>query len=139
MENPFKRNLALEFVKNFTSPLLGNVWIGRKADVRKEQAERLIAGGYAVLDEGASVVPVKPASVPAIDLFKGMTAKQKKEWQKSAKERAEADKAAIKAAKEQAEADKARVDELIGLDGLSSDQEAELAVLEKKITLADKE
>lgn len=148
MQNPFKKELELKFVKNFTSPVLGNVWIGRVATVKKDQAERFIAGGLAVLNDGKSEAiktsghttvvgnPAAPKAPPA-DPYKGMNAAQKKAAQKAEKEAAQAKAAAEKAAKEQAEADQARLDELIGKDSLTEDEEKEMAALEENLKPAE--
>lgn len=39
--------MRVKFKRNFTSPVLGNVWIGREVVVTSEQARKFIALGYA--------------------------------------------------------------------------------------------
>lgn len=90
MQNPFKSTVEVKFVKSFTSPVLGNVWVNRVATVKKDQADRWIAGGYAVLNDGKSE-PVKTSghttivstpktktAPPPADPLAGLTAAQKK-------------------------------------------------------------
>lgn len=50
------------FKKEFTSPSLGNVWIGRTMKVKRDRAMELVSLGYAELDEKKSAQPI------AIDL-----------------------------------------------------------------------
>ena len=41
------KTIELKFKEEFTSPVLGYVWIGRVAAVERKHAKRLIDGGYA--------------------------------------------------------------------------------------------
>lgn len=134
--NPFKREIDVEFVKAFTSPVLGNVWVGRKSSLKKDLAEKYINAGVAKLNDGSNT-PAKAMAgfVQVVGANKKekppeLTDAQKKLAKKAAKEKAEADKAAAKAEKEKAEADAARIEELLGQDELSEDDEAELKALE---------
>jgi hypothetical protein len=138
MENPFKKTVEVKFVKGFTSPVLGNVWIGRVATVKKDQAERFIKGGLAVLNDGKSE-PVKaagqtviigndkPQKPAAVDPYKGMNAAQKKAAQKAEKDNAAK---AAKDAKDAAEAHQARIDVLLDKKDLTEEEKAELQKLE---------
>lgn len=137
MENPFKKKIDLEFTANFTSPVLGNVWVGRKESVAKDLAEKFIKNGVAKVDDGKSealplqktttIVKAGLTPAPVVDPYKGMNAAQKKVAQKKDKEIADA---AAKAAAEKAAKDKARVDELLDKTTLTDAEEAELKALE---------
>jgi hypothetical protein len=43
--------MRIKFKKGFSSPELGNVWIGRTLEVHGKQAQRFIELGFAVLIE----------------------------------------------------------------------------------------
>lgn len=54
----FNKEIEIEFTENFTSPVLGNVYIGKKAKVRKDLADKFIKNGQAKL-AGSSDAPAK--------------------------------------------------------------------------------
>lgn len=120
----FKKEI--EFVRDFTSPTLGNVYRTKRVTLPAKEAEKFIAGGFAVEVGAAEKKPAATsAPAPADDPYKGMTKKQKE--------------AAIKAAEAKAKVDaeiaekQARLDELTAKDGLSDDEADEAAALEEDL------
>lgn len=45
----------IKFKRNFTSPALGNVWIGREITLKSKEAEKYVNMGWAELAEKAKI------------------------------------------------------------------------------------
>lgn len=126
----FKKEKEIEFTREFTSPVFGNVYVTKRVTLPLEQAQKFIRAGLAVsvvdgvaqMDEQApanGTVVVSGKTEPAKDPYAGMTAKQKKAAMKAAEEKEKVD---AEIAEKQA-----RLDELAALERDLTDEEKDEA------------
>lgn len=57
----------IRFTNNFSSPVYGNVWIGRELGVKPKEAEKYINMGWAEYVETVNVTTIKDEEVQVIE------------------------------------------------------------------------
>lgn len=62
--------MTVKSLKEFTSPVLGNVWIGRVCVVDKDLGKKLIAGGWVKQDDGKAEQAAAAKEIVASDAAK---------------------------------------------------------------------
>jgi hypothetical protein len=79
----------IEFIRDFTSPVYGNVWIGRTSFVKPTEAEKLIASKNAIYADEKIKEAEKPKELKEKDLEKEKenVSNQPKRGKKSSKNR----------------------------------------------------